>query len=101
VKTETLETVKPPARRDGGDGGDEGGRGGLTAGPFGWWGRGREFVHEVRQEMKRVTWPSRKEVYATTFVVILTSLFFGLYLFGVDLMLNAVVSRLFQRFGAA
>jgi preprotein translocase subunit SecE len=69
--------------------------------PLGWWGRGREFVHEVRQEMKRVTWPSRKEVYATTFVVILTSLFFGLYLFGVDLMLNAVVSRLFQRFGAA
>ncbi len=34
--------------------------------------------------MARVTWPSRKEVYATTLVVILTSMFFGLYLWGVD-----------------
>ena len=32
--------------------------------------------------MNRVTWPSRKEVYATTFVVIVTSAFFGLYLWG-------------------
>ena len=38
--------------------------------------------------MKRVTWPSRREVYATTLVVILTSVFFGLYLFGVDLMFS-------------
>ena len=42
-----------------------------------------------------------KEVYATTVVVILTSVFFGLYLFGVDLVLSAVVQRIFQRFGAA
>ena len=39
----------------------------------GWWGRSRRFLSEVRNEMGRVTWPSRKEVYATTFVVILTS----------------------------
>ena len=39
--------------------------------------------------MKRVTWPARKEVYATTVVVILTSTFFGLYLWGLDLALNA------------
>ena len=59
------------------------------------------FWHEVVSEMKRVTWPSRKEVYATTIVVILTSVFFGLYLFGVDLLLNAAVQKIFQRFGAA
>ena len=41
-----------------------------------------EFLREVRNEMKRVTWPSQREVYATTVVVILTSVFFGLYLFG-------------------
>ena len=46
----------------------------------GWWGRSRRFLSEVRNEMGRVTWPSRKEVYATTFVVILTSIFFGVYL---------------------
>ena len=41
--------------------------------------------------MKRVTWPSRREVYATTVVVILTSAFFGVYLFGVDMLLDRVV----------
>ena len=80
------------------DNGDE--NTGLRA-PLDWWQRWREFFAEVRAEMKRVTWPSRKEVYATTVVVILTSAFFGLYLFGVDLLLNAAVQQIFQRFGAA
>ena len=39
--------------------------------------------------MGRVTWPSRKEVYATTVVVILTSIFLGVYLWGVDLILDS------------
>jgi preprotein translocase subunit SecE len=75
-------------------------RTGLRA-PLGWWERSRTFLTEVRNEMKRVTWPSRKEVYATTVVVILTSVFFGLYLFGVDMALNYVVRTIFERFGAA
>ena len=73
---------------------------GLRA-PLGWWQRTREFIQEVRNEMKRVTWPSQREVYATTVVVILTSVFFGLYLFAVDLGLNNAVQWLFNRFGAA
>ena len=73
---------------------------GLRA-PLGWWQRMTGFFADVRSEMKRVTWPTQKEVYATTIVVILTSAFFGLYLFGEDLVLNAAVQRIFQRFGAA
>jgi preprotein translocase subunit SecE len=73
---------------------------GLRA-PLGWWGRASEFIAEVRSEMKRVTWPSRREVYATTIVVILTSMFFGVYLFGVDLALGKIVETIFNRFGAA
>ena len=46
-------------------------------------------------------WPSRKEVYATTFVVILTSVFFGVYLWGVDLLLNSGISWIYRTFGAA
>ena len=57
----------------------------------GWWSNSRNFFTEVRNEMRRVTWPSRKEVYATTFVVLLTALFFGLYLWGLDLALDRVV----------
>ena len=63
--------------------------------------RARLFLSEVRNELKRVTWPTRKEVYATTVVVILTSLFFGIYLWVLDLGVNAVVQWIFRRFGGA
>jgi preprotein translocase subunit SecE len=63
--------------------------------------RMRVFLSEVRNELKRVTWPSRKEVYATTVVVILTSIFFGLYLFILDLGIDRIVTWIFNRFGAA
>ena len=61
----------------------------------------RVFLTEVRNELKRVTWPSRKEVYATTVVVILTSVFFGLYLFVLDYGIDAIVSWIFRVFGGA
>ncbi len=65
----------------------------------GWFGRARRFLSEVRSELSRVTWPTRREVWATTVVVILTSLAFGIYLWGVDLMLSRLVGWIFQRFG--
>ena len=46
------------------------------------------FYGDVKSELKKVTWPSRKEVYGTTIIVILTVFFFGAYLFVVDLMLK-------------
>ena len=67
----------------------------------GWWSRSRRFLSEVRNEMARVTWPTRREVYATTFVVILTSVFFGVYLYGVDIILSKVIGWIFQTFAAA
>ena len=66
----------------------------------GWYGRSRRFLSEVRNETARVTWPSRKEVYATTFVVILTSIFFGVYLYGVDVAFSAIISWIFRMFAA-
>ena len=57
----------------------------------GWWSRSRRFLSEVRNEMGRVTWPSRKEVYATTFVVILFSVVMGIYLWVVDLTLDGII----------
>ena len=63
--------------------------------------RARLFLSEVRNELKRVTWPSQKEVYATTVVVILTSAFFGLYLFVLDQLLLNFFQWLLRKFGAA
>jgi len=61
--------------------------------------RGRLFLSEVRNELKRVTWPSRQEVYATTVVVILVSIFFGVYLFTLDYGLNSLFQWIIRRFG--
>ena len=84
----TLEQVKPATvRTTGGDGG-----GGIR----GWVENSRNFLTEVRNEMRRVTWPSRKEVYATTFVVLVTAIFFGVYLYAIDLGLTAAMNWLFK-----
>jgi len=63
--------------------------------------RWRLFLSEVRNELKRVTWPSQKEVYATTVVVILTSAFFGIYLFLLDQILLNSFQWVLRKFGAA
>ena len=63
--------------------------------------RARLFLSEVRNELKRVTWPSSKEVYATTIMVIIVSAFFGIFLWIVDLGLTEAVRWVFSRFGGA
>jgi preprotein translocase subunit SecE len=65
----------------------------------GWFGRARRFLIDVRAELGRVTWPTRREVWATTVVVIIISLLFGIYLYVVDLLLSAVVAWIFERVG--
>lgn len=72
----------------------------ALGGVKGWYEGLRTFLSEVRNELKRVTWPSRKEVYGTTVVVILTSIFFGVYLWGLDQVFEASVLTLFRSFGA-
>ena len=62
--------------------------------------RMRLFLSEVRNELKRVTWPSQREVYATTIVVILVSMFFGVYLWLLDIGMDRIVRWIFGRFGA-
>jgi preprotein translocase subunit SecE len=66
-----------------------------------WWDDARIFLTDVRTEMRRVTWPSRREVYATTVVVLLTAMFFGLYLWGLDLALDRIVRWIFRMSGVA
>jgi preprotein translocase subunit SecE len=62
--------------------------------------RARVFFSEVRNELKRVTWPSQKEVYATTIVVIIVSISFGLYLFAIDFGIDSLVIWIMRKFGA-
>jgi preprotein translocase subunit SecE len=66
----------------------------------GWWGRSRRFLSEVRNEMGRVTWPSQKEVYATTIVVILFSVAMGVFLWLCDLSLGWALDWVYRFFRA-
>ena len=73
----------------------------VVGGAIGWLpgkiGEGRAFLTEVKSELKKVTWPGRQEVYSTTLVVIGTSIFFGFYLWGLDLAMSRVLSLVLKR----
>jgi preprotein translocase SecE subunit len=59
----------------------------------------RSFLHDVRVEMKQVTWPSRDDVVATTGIVIATVFFFGAFLAVVDWLVQRGVTYIFKVFG--
>ena len=58
----------------------------------------KEFLNSVKLEMRKVSWPGRKEVYGTTVVVIGAVFFFGIYLGLVDLALHLSVAKIFSFF---
>ena len=64
----------------------------------GWFQRMREFLHEVRVELRLVTWPTRQDVISTTVVVIATVAFFGVFFLLVDSGIGYGVQRVFGLF---
>jgi len=64
-----------------------------------WYKRFIPFLKEVRAEIKKVTWPSRNEVYSTTIVVVIATFFFGFYLFFMDIIFSWVVAQIKSIFG--
>jgi preprotein translocase subunit SecE len=61
-----------------------------------WWARTRGFLTEVRGELKRTTFPSKKEVQGTTAVVVITIFVFAAYLYVVDTFLFHVIEWIFK-----
>jgi preprotein translocase subunit SecE len=55
----------------------------------------RQFLKEVRQELKRVAWPSRKELVGYTIVVLVAVVVLTSVVFGMDLTFSKVVLRVF------
>ena len=63
--------------------------------------RTRSFLKDVRSEMRKVVTPSRKEVQATTTVVIVTTFAFAAYFYVVDAVFGRAIQELLKRLGGA
>ncbi|MBZ9569466.1 preprotein translocase subunit SecE [Patescibacteria group bacterium] len=52
------------------------------------------FLKEVRLEIKKVNWPSRKELFKNTLIVIGVSLALAIFLGGLDFLFTTILNQL-------
>ena len=64
-----------------------------------WWTKTKEFLSEVRAEMRKVSFPTRDEVVGTTIVVVVTSFVFAIYLFAADRVIIWAYQSIVKAFG--
>ncbi|MCP9496437.1 MAG: preprotein translocase subunit SecE [Pyrinomonadaceae bacterium MAG19_C2-C3] len=57
------------------------------------------FIRETRAEMRRVDWPSAKEVKNTTIITLIAVIFFALYLYAVDQSFTFLIAQLSRLLG--
>ena len=53
-----------------------------------------EFVRQVRQEVNKVTWPSRKETVQSTIMVLVMITIIALFLLGVDQVIAFLLQQI-------
>jgi preprotein translocase subunit SecE len=58
----------------------------------------KSYIEEVRAEMRHVSWPSWKQVRATTGVVIAATFLFAAYFAIVDAVVNTIIQRIMNYF---
>jgi preprotein translocase subunit SecE len=58
----------------------------------------KNYLNEVRGELKKVTWPTKNDLYKTTIAVIVSSIIFGIYLQVVDLSFSTIIQRIIDFF---
>jgi preprotein translocase subunit SecE len=54
-------------------------------------GKATEFLTNVRGELRKVTWPTRKDTYASTLVVIVLVMAVAVFLWMVDTVLSTLI----------
>jgi preprotein translocase subunit SecE len=55
-----------------------------------------QFFRQVKQEVKKVTWPSKKDVMRATMMVIIIVAIASTLFFFVDMFFGAIVSAIFK-----
>jgi preprotein translocase subunit SecE len=61
-----------------------------------WPAKIKEYVQDLRTEMRRVTWPTPQQVRGTTAAVIIAVFLFAAYFAVVDLLLGRAVNQIFE-----
>ena len=56
----------------------------------------KHYLHEVRQELKKVTWPNREQMIAFTTVTVITSTVLTFVIFGLDIAMKEFVFKLVE-----
>lgn len=54
-----------------------------------------KYLSEVSQELSKVSWPTREELYGSTAVVLVLCLILSMFIFGVDTLLNRLLDLIF------
>jgi len=54
----------------------------------------KDFLNQVYLEMNKVSWPTYSELRGSTYLIIIFSFIFVVFLFAVDLLVREVVSAL-------
>ena len=57
--------------------------------------KSKEFVEDVRTEMKKVSWPEKHELLNSTYVVVIISVIFTLIIFAADWIVSTVVNLIY------
>ncbi|WP_299238223.1 preprotein translocase subunit SecE [Sulfurihydrogenibium sp.] len=55
------------------------------------------FLKEVFEELKKVTWPSKDLVKTATIAVIVLTLIMALYLWGLDILFTKIIAFIIER----
>lgn len=64
------------------------------ASQIGFFKRAKKFIPEVREEVRKVTWPSRKETSLTTMFVFVFALIAAIYFLVVDTIVHKLINGL-------
>jgi len=56
----------------------------------------KEFLLDVQKEMKKVSWPTQKELVDYTIVVVIFTIILSIFIFGVDQVYSTVLEAIYQ-----
>lgn len=55
----------------------------------------KKFFEDVVKEMKKVTWPTKDELFESTKIVVVVCIILAVFTYGIDMLINQVMKGIF------